>query len=86
MTSRPLRSVLDAAGRALAEHGPARPMVVVGRSRRLAVEAHSAELRQIMAEQSAAMDSDLVKALGDLAASFVAVNANTNLLIMQAAP
>ena len=52
---------------------------------RSAVETHSAELKQIMAEQGLAMDADLVKALGDLAAGFVAVNANSNLLIVQAA-
>ncbi|KAJ3537151.1 hypothetical protein NM688_g6731 [Phlebia brevispora] len=86
MASKPLHSVLDTAARVFAEHTPSRPIIVVGRSRRLAVETHASELRQLLTEKGATMSSDLLKTLGDLGAAFVAANANAGLLILQAAP
>lgn len=88
MASRPLHAALEAAARAFRAHKAARPMVVVGRSRRLAVEAHSAELKELLAERNATvtMGSDLVKALGDLGTAVVASDSSTSLLVLQAAP
>ena len=86
VSSRPVHSVIDAASKCLAQHTLSRPMVIVGRSRRLAVATHASELQQLFTEHNATMPADLTKTLGDLGAAFVAVNANANLLILQAAP
>ena len=87
-SSIPLHAALSAAARAFSTHKGARPMVVAGRSRRLAVEAHSAELREVLAERNASvtMGSDLVKALGDLGTAVVAEDSGASLLVLQAAP
>ena len=86
MASRPLHAALEAATKAFAAHKTARPMIVVGRSRRLAVEAHSAELRALLTEKNSAMGSDLVKAMGDLGTAVVASHSSASLLVLQAAP
>ena len=87
-SSQPLHTALEAATRAFTSHKAARPIVIVGRSRRLAVDTHSAELKELLAERSASvtMGSDLVKALGDLGTAVVASDASHSLLVLQAAP
>jgi hypothetical protein len=59
------------------------PVVVVGRSRRLAVEDHHAELRALEAEHGA-VRADVRKTVGDVGAAFVMAGIDTNLLVMQA--
>jgi len=59
--------------------------VVVGRSRRMAVEDHHAELRALEKEYGApAVRADVRKTVGDVGTAFVMAGINANLLVMQA--
>jgi len=64
-------------------------IVVVGRSRRLAVEDHHAELGALEAEQHGAgavpVRADVRKTVGDVGTAFVMAGIDANLLVMQAA-
>jgi hypothetical protein len=61
-------------------------VVVVGRSRRLAVEDCHAELRALEAGHGAApVHSDVRKTIGDVGTAFVMTGIDANLLVMQAA-
>lgn len=82
--AQPLHAVLDAATRAAARHAASGLLVVVGRSRRLAVESHAVELQQLVAEKGASVGSDTVKTLGDVGSAFVAANTSGSLLVLQA--
>lgn len=59
-------------------------IVLAGRSRRLAVESLSGELRKLTA--GSPIGSSVPKTLGDVGAALVATNVNASLLILQAAP
>ena len=85
MTSRPLHRMIELASSEGTLHNRSL-IVVLGRSRRLAVESHTAELREIVSEQNAFMGSEAPKTLGDVAAAFVATGLNANLLVLQACP
>ena len=63
-----------------------RPIVVVGRSRRLAVDDHHAELRALEAEHGggAAIRADVRKTIGDVGTAFVMAGFDANMLVMQA--
>ncbi|TFK43902.1 Sodium/hydrogen exchanger family-domain-containing protein [Crucibulum laeve] len=64
---------------------PRRTLIVVaGRSRRMAVESHSAELRELIAEIGSSISSSVPKTVGDVGAALVASNVNASLLILQA--
>jgi hypothetical protein len=79
----PLHATLQRA-RLLQQH-PQRPvMVVVGRSRRLAVENHHAEIRTLETEHGGAVRADVRKTVGDVGTAFVMAGLDTNLLVMQA--
>ncbi|KAI0091841.1 Sodium/hydrogen exchanger family-domain-containing protein [Irpex rosettiformis] len=80
----PLHTILDACSRTLAEFPRSRPFVVLGRSRRMAIESHTAELGALLSETGATLGSDTTKTLGDLGAAFVAKNVNASLLVLQA--
>ncbi|GBE79781.1 K(+)/H(+) antiporter 1 [Sparassis crispa] len=83
--SKPLNAVLDSASAAVAQHDDhARLIVVVGRSRLMAVESHDAELRELCAARGASLGSEMPKTLGPVAAAFVAANTNSSLLVLQA--
>ena len=73
----PLQAAMQHAGTL----GPA--IVVVGRSRRLAVENHHAELRTLE-EQHGAVRADVRKTVGDVGTAFVMAGINASLLVMQA--
>ncbi|KAH8989116.1 Sodium/hydrogen exchanger family-domain-containing protein [Lactarius akahatsu] len=60
-----------------------RAIVVVGRSRRLAVEDHHAELR-MLEEEHGAVRADVRKTVGDVGTAFVMAGTNATLLVMQA--
>lgn len=60
-----------------------RPIVVVGRSRRLAVEDHHAELSMLEGEHNA-VRADVRKTVGDIGTAFVSAGFEANLLVMQA--
>jgi len=62
-----------------------RPVVVLGRSRRLAVDGHHAELRALEVEHGGvAVHADLRKTVGDVGTAFVMAGIDANLLVMQA--
>jgi hypothetical protein len=83
-SARPLRAAVDTVAGAART---ARPLVVLGRSRRMAVETHRAELQQLLAERGGGQNwgSDVSKTLGDVAAALVVAGANASLLVVQAA-
>lgn len=59
-------------------------LVVVGRSRRLAVEDHTAELRQIFEERGSAGQDVIRKTIGDPATAVVASGCATAVVVLQA--
>jgi hypothetical protein len=60
-------------------------VVVVGRSRRLAVEDYRAELRALEVEHGAGpVHLDVRKTIGDVGTAFVMAGVDANLLVMQA--
>jgi hypothetical protein len=77
----PLRTVVDSAR---AEAGVRPTLTVLGRSRRLAVESHAAELAQIAAEAHVTHAADVQKTLGDVAAAVIASGVRASLLVVQA--
>lgn len=65
-------------------HGDARLLVVLGRSRRLAVEDHHAELKELSDERGEHLTSDVRKTIGDVASAFVVTDVRAALVVMQA--
>jgi len=80
----PLHTVLDISTKTISQHSHSRPIVMLGRSRRLAVETHATELARLLTETNTVLASDTTKCLGDLGAAFAAKNVNASLLILQA--
>ncbi|KAI0059628.1 hypothetical protein BV25DRAFT_1060362 [Artomyces pyxidatus] len=60
-----------------------RLLVVMGRSRRLAVESHHHELKELM-EEHGGVGSEVNKTVGDVATAFVLAGVNSGLIVMQA--
>lgn len=57
---------------------------MLGRSRRMAVESHAAELRHIVnVEGGREIGSEAMKALGDVAAGFVMARMSLSLMVLQ---
>ena len=82
-SSKPLHVLVDLASRYASAH--ARQVVVVGRSRRMAVESHHAELQELCVERNASIGSELPKTLGQVACALVAAGTSASLLVVQAA-
>ena len=59
-------------------------IVVAGRSRRLAVVSHQAELTQIITESGSSLGSSIPRTLGDVGAALIATKTPASLLIVQA--
>ncbi|KAK0447781.1 Sodium/hydrogen exchanger family-domain-containing protein [Armillaria borealis] len=78
----PLHAVLDLVN---AERGGTNAIVVMGRSRRMAVESHKKELAKIVADKGGSIGSSVAKTLGDVGAALVADGARASLLVVQAA-
>jgi len=57
-------------------------MIVVGRSRRLAVENHHAELKQLM-EQYGAVGSEVKKTVGDVATALMVSGCKASIVVLQ---
>ena len=83
-TPLPLHAMLGAAEETASRHAQSRLLVVAGRSRRLAVESHTIELQQILAERNASVGSETIKTVGDVGSAFVAAKTNASLLVLQA--
>lgn len=64
--------------------GPGKLLVVLGRSRRLAVENHHKELKEL-AEQYGTVGNEVKKTVGDVATAFVLSGCAVGLVVMQAA-
>jgi hypothetical protein len=85
-SAQPLHRVLELAGLATTRHARPRPLfVVVGRSRRMAVDTHKQELLDLVREQSASISFEATKTFGEVGAAFVAAGANASVIIVQAA-
>lgn len=84
-SSTPLRTVISLANDNLTKNVGRTLTIFLGRSRRMAVESHQAELRQIMTEAGGHMSSSVPKTLGDVGAALIAKGIHTGLLVMQAA-
>lgn len=85
-TPTPLHTVVERSthiAESASERG-CRPMVIVGRSRRLAVENHHSELKQLM-EQHSAFGSEVRKTVGDVAAALMATGCKASIVVLQAA-
>lgn len=82
---RPLHTVIEMANSEVTLHAPSGKalVVVVGRSRRMAVESHQAELRGLISERKYTIGSEVSKTLGDVGAAVVAAGTNASLLVMQ---
>ncbi|KAJ6581623.1 Sodium/hydrogen exchanger family-domain-containing protein [Mycena capillaripes] len=63
---------------------PPRVLVVVGRSRRLAVEDHKGELKEL-ADEYGSVGVEVRKTMGDVASAFVVASAGSGLVVVQAA-
>ncbi|KAF8626886.1 hypothetical protein AX15_004646 [Amanita polypyramis BW_CC] len=61
-----------------------RVLVVVGRSRRMAVEYHAKELKDLVHDYGG-LGSEVKKTIGDVGAAFVVTGCGTGLVVMQAA-
>lgn len=64
--------------------GAGRLLVVLGRSRRLAVENHHKELKEL-AEEYGTVGNEVKKTVGDVATAFVLSGCSVGLVVMQAA-
>jgi hypothetical protein len=60
-----------------------RLLIVAGRSRRLAVESHQAELKELMNEYGT-VGSDVKKTIGDVATGFVVAGCGAGVVVLQA--
>ncbi|KAJ7782014.1 Sodium/hydrogen exchanger family-domain-containing protein [Mycena maculata] len=63
---------------------PPRVLLVVGRSRRLAVENHAGELKELIDEYGS-VGTEVRKTMGDVASAFVVAGAGSGLVVVQAA-
>ncbi|KAJ7462076.1 Sodium/hydrogen exchanger family-domain-containing protein [Mycena latifolia] len=60
-------------------------MVLLGRSRRMAVESHTAELQKLIGSKGTSIGSAVPKTVGDVGAALVASGTSASLLVLQAA-
>lgn len=82
--AQPLHTVVDLVNGEISHPLSGRSLVVVtGRSRRMVVESHSAELAKLMTEKGSNISSTVPKTLGDVGAAIIATGANASLLVMQ---
>ncbi|KAJ3835399.1 Sodium/hydrogen exchanger family-domain-containing protein [Lentinula raphanica] len=82
-SSKPLQSVVDLFSGTRVQNTGRSVVAVLGRSRRMAVERLDGELRSIMTQRGAAMNSTVKKTLGDVGAALVATDVNASLLVVQ---
>ena len=84
VTPIPLHAAIQEAT-AVARSSPGHKLVIVtGRSRRLAVENHRAELRTLMDEHSH-VGAEVRKTVGDVATAFVVAGVGSGVVVVQAA-
>ncbi|KAL1741415.1 Sodium/hydrogen exchanger family-domain-containing protein [Schizophyllum fasciatum] len=81
-TPTPLQTALELARAHEPDHG--RLIVVAGRSRRMAVETHAKELKEVM-ERYAHVGVEVRKTVGDVATAFVSADRGAGVVVLQAA-
>ncbi|KAJ7696562.1 Sodium/hydrogen exchanger family-domain-containing protein [Mycena rosella] len=79
-----IREVNMYAGTVAGQGRAPRVLVVVGRSRRMAVENHAEELKGL-SEEYGSVGADVRKTMGDVASAFVVAGAGSGLVVVQAA-
>ena len=84
-SSQPLHILIDLINQDISTVTSKNMIVMVGRSRRMAVESHHNELQQLITEKGSSIGSAVPKTLGDVGAALVAMEVKANLLILQAA-
>ncbi|KAF9515215.1 hypothetical protein BS47DRAFT_1376288 [Hydnum rufescens UP504] len=80
---RPLRAAVNHLNNIAPAHKSKSIWVITGRSRRLAVDSHQADLRQYAQELGASSPGEMRKTIGDPASAFV-IGTNHQLLVFQA--
>lgn len=88
-SDKPLAAILKRATSeaAVAKEAHKSLLFVAGRARRLAVESHAVELRDLLAEQHAqSVGGEVRKSLGEVACAVVVSGIKAGLLVVQAAP
>ncbi|KAF7791476.1 hypothetical protein EIP86_002492 [Pleurotus ostreatoroseus] len=85
-TAVPLRAVIEHTKtlEAATSERRSRLMAVVGRSRRLAVENHTMELKELM-DMHGSVALEVRKTVGDVAAAFIATGGKASIVVLQAA-
>lgn len=83
-SSVPLHAIINEANEQSASLRSKRLLVVTGRSRRLAVESHTGELKTLMDEHRT-VGSDVKKTIGDVATAFVVACCGSGIITLQAA-
>ncbi|TRM60507.1 Sodium/hydrogen exchanger family-domain-containing protein [Schizophyllum amplum] len=81
-TPTPLQTALELAEEEVPAHG--RLIVVAGRSRRMAVENHAKEVKEVM-ERYTHVVVEVRKTVGDVASAFVSAGCGAGVVVMQAA-
>ncbi|KAL4247129.1 Monovalent cation:proton antiporter 2 [Abortiporus biennis] len=86
LTPRPIHLVLETASSIISEQIQlqSRVIVALGRSRRLATESLTAELKVLFNEKNITVGTELPKTVGDLGAALVTTSSTTSLLVLQA--
>lgn len=80
----PLHTIVELVKAEMSQSTSSKDMIVVtGRSRRMAMESHRAELQQLIAGSGSPVGSSVSKTLGDVGAALVATSANASLLVLQ---
>jgi hypothetical protein len=85
LTPIPLHAAIQEATAVALSSSGYKLVVVTGRSRRLAVENHRAELRTLMDEHSH-VGAEVRKTVGDVATAFVVAGVGSGVVVVQAAP
>jgi len=85
-SAEPLHKVVELVEQASATLTVGKNLVVmVGRSRRMAVESHTKELQQLISRKGTPIGSSVSKTVGDVGAALVASGTGASLLVLQAA-
>ena len=82
----PLHTIIQKANDLVESSDNRRVLVIVGRSRRLAVESHDAELRNMLnVDHPGKIGSEVKKTIGDVASAFSAAGCGAGIVVLQAA-
>ncbi|KAF9000199.1 Sodium/hydrogen exchanger family-domain-containing protein [Cyathus striatus] len=83
-STKPLHTVIELVNSEITVANDKSVIIMTGRSRRMAVESHQNEFRQLITEVGSSVGSSVPRTLGDVGAALVASNVNASLLILQA--